>query len=293
MFDLRYHVASLAAVFVALLIGILVGVGLTGKVDDAGKNELRRVIQVQEEELRVAREREGNATREDDALAALVDHGAPKLMEGRLRGKRIGLLFVGTPNTEIGSSISTALEDAGARDLTRMRALKVPIDPDEIESALRNRPSLARLGGDEQLRELGRVLAQEFVFGGEAPTWNALLTQLVVDQRGRFSPPLDGVVVSRTVEPQQQATAAFLRGLYVGLADAADAGAPAVGVETTNANISAVEVFDRADLATVDNVETPPGRVALALLLAGAESGNYGVKETASRPLPDEFLEGG
>ena len=40
MFDLRYHVASLAAVFVALLIGILVGVGLTGKVDDAEKNEL-------------------------------------------------------------------------------------------------------------------------------------------------------------------------------------------------------------------------------------------------------------
>ena len=30
MFDLRYHVASLAAVFVALIIGILVGVGLAG-----------------------------------------------------------------------------------------------------------------------------------------------------------------------------------------------------------------------------------------------------------------------
>ena len=30
MFDLRYHVASLAAVFVALIVGILVGVGLSG-----------------------------------------------------------------------------------------------------------------------------------------------------------------------------------------------------------------------------------------------------------------------
>jgi len=37
MFDLRYHVASLAAVFVALLIGILVGVAMSGKVDDAEK----------------------------------------------------------------------------------------------------------------------------------------------------------------------------------------------------------------------------------------------------------------
>ena len=35
MFDLRYHVASLAAVFLALVIGILVGVAMSGKVDDA------------------------------------------------------------------------------------------------------------------------------------------------------------------------------------------------------------------------------------------------------------------
>ena len=31
MFDLRYHVASLAAVFIALIIGILVGVGIADR----------------------------------------------------------------------------------------------------------------------------------------------------------------------------------------------------------------------------------------------------------------------
>ena len=31
MFDLRYHVASLAAVFLALIIGILVGVGIASQ----------------------------------------------------------------------------------------------------------------------------------------------------------------------------------------------------------------------------------------------------------------------
>ena len=31
MFDLRYHVASLTAVFLALVIGILVGVGVSGR----------------------------------------------------------------------------------------------------------------------------------------------------------------------------------------------------------------------------------------------------------------------
>ena len=43
MFDLRYHVASLAAVFLALVIGILVGVGLTrgGFVSKAERGALQ------------------------------------------------------------------------------------------------------------------------------------------------------------------------------------------------------------------------------------------------------------
>ena len=290
MFDLRYHVASLAAVFVALLIGILVGVGLTGKVDDAEKNELRRQIQVQEDELRIARQRQANASGEERALAILVQHGAPRLLEDRLVGKRIGLLFVGSPDPEIQSSVDAALEDAGANDVTRMRAIKVPIDADSIAGELRGRRALSRLAGEGQLGELGRTLAQEFVLGGDAPAWDALSTELVVDQRGRSGPPLDGVVICRTADLQQGPTAVFLGGLYRGLSAARP---PAVGVETADEEVTTVDVFDAADLSTVDNVETPPGRVALALLLAGAAPGNYGVKQRAERPLPDESLESG
>jgi Copper transport outer membrane protein, MctB len=290
MFDLRYHVASLAAVFVALLIGILVGVGLTGKVDDAEKAELRRQIQVKDEELRAARESASNATREDEAAEKLAEHGYPLLMDERLLGKRIGLLFVGEPDQDLRAAVATALEDAGARTVTRMRALKVPIDSDRLTSTLRGRPALSRYAGEDNLRELGRLLAQEFVLGGDAPAWDALSTQLVVNQRGTAGPPLDGVVVARTAGPQQRDTAAFLNGLYVGLADA---GSPAVGIEATGDRTSAVEVFDRADLSTVDNVDTRAGRLALALLLAGAEGGNYGVKQTAQDVLPEESLEGG
>ena len=46
MFDLRYHVASLAAVFLALVIGILVGVGIAdrGYVDKAQRGLLEQRI---------------------------------------------------------------------------------------------------------------------------------------------------------------------------------------------------------------------------------------------------------
>ncbi len=290
MFDLRYHVASLAAVFVALLIGILVGVGLTGKVDDAEKNELRRRAGAAESQLQSINEQQANARRESNALRRLGVLGYPLLMEDRLRDRRVALLFVGPVDETVQSSVTTALEDAGARGLTRMRAVKLPVDQGRIDSALAGQASLTRYQGPERLRELGRLLGHEFVVGGDAEAWDELSSDLVIGQSGRARPPVEGVVVVRTVDPQEGDTARFLRGLYEGLADT---GVPAVGVEKTSDNPSAVEVFDRTGLSSVDNIETAPGRVALALLLAGGEPGHYGVKETAERPLPEEPADGG
>src|SRR6266545_4657387 len=60
MFDLRYHVASLAAVFLALLIGILVGVGLSGRVDEKESDLLRERINALESRLESAGEGRAN-----------------------------------------------------------------------------------------------------------------------------------------------------------------------------------------------------------------------------------------
>src|ERR671913_413621 len=56
MFDLRYHVASLAAVFLMLVVGILIGVGISGRgfVDDAERNRFNARIADLEEEVDAA-----------------------------------------------------------------------------------------------------------------------------------------------------------------------------------------------------------------------------------------------
>ncbi|MBA2568995.1 MAG: copper transporter [Actinobacteria bacterium] len=287
MFDLRYHVASLAAVFVALLIGILVGVGLSGKVDDAEKNQLRREAAALERRLDAIGERQANSGRVDEATDEVVELGYPLLIEDRLRGRRVGLLFVGSPDRELESAVRATLEDAGGRGLTRMRALNVPIDPERLDGALAGRPALAGYRGPGRLRELGKLLAQEFVFGGDAPAWDALSPQLVVEQRGRARPRLQGIVVARNVGPQQGDTARFLAGVFEGLAST---GTPAVGVETSTDEPSAVQAFERAELSSVDDIDLPAGRLALALLLAGGEPGHYGVKEADAVLPPFEQL---
>ena len=84
MFDLRYHVASLAAVFVALLIGILVGVGMSGKVDDAEKTKLKADVARLDAQLDAAGARRANRAREQEAGRAVVKNGYPLLIADRL-----------------------------------------------------------------------------------------------------------------------------------------------------------------------------------------------------------------
>ena len=280
MFDLRYHVASLAAVFVALLIGILVGVAMSGKVDDAEKKQLQRQRDALQSQLEAAGERRANAVREQEATQAFVKNAYPALISDRLRDTRVALIFVGPVDTGTSKDVERALADAGATGPARLRALKVPIDVAEVDGALSG--DLRSYRGDEELDDLGRKLADEFVSGGDTPAWDALTSLLVEEKAGSFRRTVDGVVVVRTVKPQEGETLRFLVGLYQGLAGN---GVPAVGVARSSADQSAVGTWSDAGLSTVDDIEKPAGRLALALLLSGSAAGNYGVKPTATDGL--------
>jgi Copper transport outer membrane protein, MctB len=276
MFDLRYHVASLAAVFVALLIGILVGVGMSGKVDDAEKTALKARVDGLQASLEASGESRANFTREQKAIRAFVKNAYPSLIAERLRGKRFAVLFVGAVDGPVKRDIDRALMDAGSTAPIRMRALKVPIDPVKINGELDGELAQYR---EEGLDDLGRELAQELVDGGDAPAWDALTPLLVEEKAGSFRRPVDGVVIARTVEAQGGQTALLVSGLYSALAGI---DVPTIGVESSDVSESAVETWSEAGLSTVDDIDTPAGRLALALLLGGSPVGNYGLNEAAS-----------
>jgi hypothetical protein len=89
-------------------------------------------------------------------------------------------------------------------------------------------------------------------------------------------------VLVRTAEPQQGPTARFLRGLYNGLG----AAATLVGSEQSGQSNSALPMFRRNGISSVDDLELPVGRLALAALLAGAQPGHYGLAPQDTAVLP-------
>jgi hypothetical protein len=268
VFDLRYHVASLAAVFIALVIGILVGVGLSGRgvLREAERDSLRAEID------RLNRQSELQQERIDELAAAAEYERATynAVMDGRLDGKRIALVFVGPVDGGVRANVEETMERAGG-SVGRTRSLKVPVDPLEIQDAIADMPT-----APSRVEDVGRELARELVDGGETPLWHELEQLIVLEQTPGPPGPMDGVVIMRNSDPQSGATARFLAGFYNGLRSA---GVPAVAVETTHVagEDSALPVFERHRFSSVDNIDTETGRLSLAVLLSGAERGRYGL----------------
>ncbi len=199
-----------------------------------------------------------NLKRTENAFAIAY----PAVMRNLLVGKRVAVLFVGPVDDGIRQTIERTLDDAGAPLPVRVVSLKVPIDAQRLDNTLfAHGQQYQRYVGTNELAALGASLGAEYQKGGQTPLWKLLGDQLIAERNGNARQRADSVVVVRTADPQQGETARFLHGLYAGLA---------------------------GGLSTVDDLDLATGRAALALLLAGATGGAYGVGagEAILPPVP-------
>lgn len=278
MLDLRYHVASLSAVFIALIVGILVGVGISGKgfVDKSERRNFENRIAVLQSSLDQATASKQLLQQQGQAAQSFIDDAYPVLMHKRLTGKRIALVVIG-PTGSTGGAVNRALLDADATAVF-YRAIKTPVVLAPLRKALTGTP------GFRTLPDIGHELGQEWVTGGATPVADLVSPLLVEEQRGALGLPVDGVVVVQNAPAPDAVTQRFVTAFLTGLRDG---GVPVVGVEQTTTVPSLVDSWRTiSGLSTVDDVDTPSGKLAVALLLAGAPAGSFGVKPTADAPLP-------
>ncbi|HKJ35346.1 MAG TPA: copper transporter [Solirubrobacterales bacterium] len=276
----RYHAASLAAVFIALAIGILIGVGLADDVVSGTSEALEDSLRSDLDEAEQRRDELGGELEREQKFGERV---YPAVVSGRLAGSSIAVVAVGGLSDEVVADIEEAVEPAGATVEARA-VIAVPADPAAIADDAPPRFNPARRGG-AGLERLGRAVGAGLIGG------SGVGDRVRGSVFERFSGSLEDV--DRVVfvgsslgglEPgEREDTEALLQGIIDGVERNA---AGVVAVERTDTEPGTLLPFSSSGIATVDHVDLVAGRVATVFSLLGA-GGDYGVKEGADSFLPD------
>jgi hypothetical protein len=276
--DLRYHVASLSAVFIALIVGILVGVGISGRgfVDKSERRNFENRITALQSQVDELGAQKTLLSQQGEAERNFVQDTYPVLMHNRLAGKKVALIVIGTTGGAAGD-VRQALADAGA-SISLYRVVMVPVSASAVRKALAGRP------GFRKLDDVGHEVAQEWSSQGLTPISDAVSQLLVEEQRGAAGQAVDAVAVLQGAPSPDQQTTQFVDGLFSGFAAS---GLPVVAAEKSDVQVSMVPVWsNHAGTSTVDDIDTASGKLALALLLGGSPDGHFGVKPAADATLP-------
>lgn len=280
-YSARYHAVSLIAVFLALAIGILIGAEFGG---DALTNTRKNLEQSLTGNLQDARERadelNGKLGRSDEFASRVY----PALVRERLAGRRIGVVALGDLSGDTSAAIEEALGPTGAH-VVGIGVVREPVDLSGLGSALVKTRFANIRRNEETLSEFGIGVGRQLIRGGNL--LDRVRSHLFSRASGNFG-ELDGVIVVRQTPEElgavQRAKASTLESTL--MAGMTGTRAPVVGVETSTAEPSSVSFFTGNDLSSVDDVETPAGKVATVFALLGAE-GSFGVRGSADRLLPD------
>jgi hypothetical protein len=292
MFDYRYHALSLAAVLLALAVGVVIGVAIgdSNLVSSAKSG----IVHDLSSEVSDGQRQAGELRTQLAGEEAFTNDLYPIAVHGLLSGRSVGLVFLGGSSNHVNSLVREAVTQAGG-DLVTVVAVREPPDLAGLAreaagthyAALGASPSTGRA---QLVERFGRLVGRQLVSGGQlvgrellSRVRNRLLSAFN-GQLGR----LQGLVVMRaeptgTTPEEAQASAAFDTGLIDGVAAV---GVPTVGAELSGTEPSQVPWYQSQNMSSVDDLNATAGQAALIYALSGSH-GAYGTKSSADSLLPN------
>lgn len=288
MFDFRYHALSLTAVFIALAVGLLLGVaigdaGLVSSADRKIRESLRQDVNRADRRVK-------------DAQADLADADRfqrevyPLLVADQLSGRSVGVVFLGDRENGIAEDVRDALRDTGAQ-IRSVAAIGNPTDLGEAGRLAAGTRYEALAASDQPdldlVEDFGFRMGAQYVRPGKLAEAEK---RTVFDTFNGELQPVDAVVVvhdpADDLEKGYARTARdrFDQGFVEGLRQSR---IPVVGVEQSTTEPSRIGWYKDRDISSVDDVDETAGRASLVFTLQGRE-GAFGRKDSASDGLlPD------
>jgi hypothetical protein len=289
MLDFRYHALSLVAVFLALAIGIVLGVTIGNSFVTDAERALRGNLRADVEKAHSdAAQARSDLTGRD----RMLDQIYPQMVDTRLGDTRVAVVSWGPLPNNVESGVRDAVDQGGGR-VDSISVFDTPLTA--LKRALGNNVFGQETADQASLQALGRNLGRAIAAGGLMV--KSLESSFPDDFAGRYRradavaffeapTPTDGSDAQGGKEREDDRARTIEAAMIDELTKHTIA---VVGVEATNTDPSQIGRYKSLQLSSSDSVDKSGGRIALVFALAGAK-GNFGFKSTADKPLPDEAL---
>ncbi len=277
MYNLRYHIASLVGVFLALSIGLLLGT----IVAERGTLDAQRdtLINSLERDFADLSQSNTDLAAENEAQGAFIGALVPKMVEGSLEGQTVAVL-TNAGRSDGTAAVQDAIKQAGGVPITIV--LEKPglgLEQSDVMSAVK--PYLGDAASSAAVETVAKALASEWTTAGPRPVTDALAKAGVM-RATELTPQtaVDSLVFTAAWDAKPD-----VAGVEIGRA-VWDLGRKAVGAQAVSLDTGvAAAALDRG-LDAVDRMGEPDGAYTLAWLLAGRATGYYGTGAGAVGAYP-------
>lgn len=284
MYNLRYHIASLVAVFLALTVGLVLGTvvverGVLTKQRTALVSDLTK----QYDSLRASN---ADLRAQVDRSAAFVSQSVPVLTQGVLAGRTV-LVITGPAGGETLSDTLDAIRAAGGVPAVATFS-KPGLGLDDVAVSERLR---AAMGGSTAATDavradaLGRMAVEWVDSASTRTVTTALMASGALALEGLTPGTVPGgVVLAASFDGKPDPS-------LVSLAAALEGGnRPVAGVQSTKRTDGVAAAAVQAGLSAVDHIDTPYGALSLVWVLSGRASGWFGTLKGSDGPYPDPLF---
>lgn len=280
MFDMKYHIASLVAVFLALTVGIVLGTAIVNR----GVLVQQQTALVRGLRTEFAGLRDRNRALQDQANAdaGFFKSAVPVIVDKKLAGRKVTVVSTDTNDSVILRQTVSNLKQAGAsvNVVTILRS----------DLGMKNKAMAQKLGkvfvreklsGEALKDRLIAELATQITTRTE-PAFLRQLAEIGIIQVSRTDALPAGEVVLLAGSGKQD----MIEGVQIPLiGQMKKSKATLVGGEASGITESVVGAYQKAEISTVDNMNSPIGQVSMVMVLAGSP-GHYGTKNTADELTP-------
>ena len=284
LINIKYLVITVISIFLALGIGILIGIQIdsqdiileqqeiTVQRMENKLDELNRINLDLQNEL-------GELTTINDIHENYIKNVFPDYIKNKLLGLHI--IILETTDEYTYASMRQALKTAGAQVTSVTIISDKILNMSEIEIAQLKE----YFGIADNVNIIQAILKRiaETVGGKYEPDDIAFLIERgIIYVNGDLQQPADYVVLTGGSSKEDNEHEIIDIPLIKELKKLS---LPLAGVETSNVEISYIDIYKKQQLSTVDNVDTAIGQTSLILVIKGKE-GHYGVKKSAQALMP-------